>query len=152
MEKKRIMMVMAWVSALVWMGIIFYLSNQPATQSSQLSTGITERFVLIVEKIIPAINNLDFENMETYIRKNAHFIAYFILGMLVLSALKQSNIQKSAVIAISICIFYAISDEFHQLFVLGRSGQFSDLLIDAAGALLGVVMIRITTRILARRF
>ena len=33
---------------------------------------------------------------------------------------------------------YAASDEFHQLFVEGRAGRVSDVLIDSAGALAGV--------------
>lgn len=152
MEKKKIMMIAVWGLTLVWMGIIFYLSNQPAVQSSHLSSGVTKRFVIIMENIIPGIENLEFESLETWIRKNAHFIAYFVLGVLALLSLKLSNIKKASLCAIVICISYAISDEFHQLFVFGRSCQFSDVLIDTAGALLGILLTVVIARILARRF
>lgn len=35
---------------------------------------------------------------------------------------------------------YAATDEIHQLFVPGRAGRFSDVCIDGAGAVLGVVV------------
>lgn len=152
MEKKKLVMIGVWVLTLAWMGTIFYLSSQPAVQSSHLSTGVTKRFVIIMEKIIPGINNLEFESLESCIRKNAHFIAYFVLGVLTLISLKLGSVKKAALWALVICIAYAMSDEFHQLFVYGRSCQFSDVLIDTAGALLGILIVSITTRILARRF
>ena len=36
----------------------------------------------------------------------------------------------------------ACLDEFHQLFVRGREGKFTDVLIDTAGALLGIVIVQ----------
>ena len=36
---------------------------------------------------------------------------------------------------------YAATDEFHQLFIPGRSGQVSDVLLDSAGALAGVLIL-----------
>lgn len=151
MKKKQIMIIAAWVLTLVWMGIIFYLSNQPAVESSYLSTGLTKRFVSIMENIVPAIKNIEFDSLESCIRKNAHFIAYFILGVMLLISLKLSNVKKATALAISISIFYAMSDEFHQLFIFGRSCQFKDVLIDTAGAILGVFLVTILSRILARR-
>ena len=38
------------------------------------------------------------------------------------------------------CILYAMSDEFHQLFVPGRSGEIRDICIDSLGALLGIII------------
>ena len=39
------------------------------------------------------------------------------------------------------CFLYACSDEFHQLFIPGRSGQFIDILIDTSGALIMLLII-----------
>jgi len=36
-------------------------------------------------------------------------------------------------------VFYAFSDEFHQLFVSGRGPQLSDVWIDSAGAGVGIL-------------
>ena len=35
-------------------------------------------------------------------------------------------------------MLYAISDEVHQLFVPGRGGQVKDIVIDSAGAIVGI--------------
>jgi len=43
-------------------------------------------------------------------------------------------------LAFTYCFLYACSDEIHQLFVPGRSGKFTDVLIDSAGALLAVLL------------
>lgn len=39
------------------------------------------------------------------------------------------------------CIIYALSDEIHQLFVFGRSGELKDVLIDTIGSFLGIILI-----------
>ena len=48
---------------------------------------------------------------------------------------------KVILLAFLICGLYAISDEIHQLYVQGRSGQVSDVLIDSSGALVGILSI-----------
>jgi VanZ family protein len=120
------------------MFLIFKLSSQVAEQSNQLSSGIIEAIIKLIDKIAP---NSDFElnNINHIVRKNAHFIAYFVLGLLVMNALKLKNFgYKYTMIAISICVLYAISDEVHQLVIPGRSGVAKDALIDSAGASVGI--------------
>ena len=152
LDTKRLIRILAWSCTLIWMGIIFYLSSQPATQSAHLSTGVKNELLSILAHCIPGIENMEFRSLDFYIRKNAHFIAYFILGTLTLFALVQSEARKPANLALLICLLYAISDEFHQLFIPGRSGQFRDVLIDGAGAVLGVLLTTIVIRRFSRRF
>ena len=131
--------VISWLLVILWMALIFYLSHQPATESNSLSTGITERIVAIIERLTSDIyfNESKFNHI---IRKNAHFFAYLILGVLVSNALKNNGIKgsKRFLIALVICILYAISDEIHQLFIPGRAGQVRDVMIDSAGAVVGI--------------
>jgi VanZ family protein len=42
---------------------------------------------------------------------------------------------------------YAASDEFHQLFVPGRSGEVKDVLIDSAGAVTGALLFYLALRL-----
>jgi len=49
------------------------------------------------------------------------------------------SICKLAVISVLVCMCYAATDEFHQLFIEGRSGSVCDVLIDTIGAVLGVL-------------
>lgn len=152
MDKKRLILILTWTCTLIWMGIIFYLSSQPATQSAHLSTGVKNNLLSVLTNFIPGIDNLELRSLDFYIRKNAHFIAYFILGTMMLFALVQSEIRKSANLALLICLLYAVSDEFHQLFVPGRSGQVRDVLIDGAGAVLGVLIATVVVNQISRRF
>ncbi len=40
----------------------------------------------------------------------------------------------------AVCLLYAASDEIHQLFVPGRSGEVRDVMIDFSGAVLGIAL------------
>lgn len=89
-----------------------------------------------------------------YVRKNAHFFAYLVLGILVLNALRSSNIagyRRAASAALLICVLYAMSDEVHQLFIAGRSGEVRDVLIDSAGASIGLGIWMVIGRIVKRK-
>jgi VanZ family protein len=138
---KNFRKILPWALVIAWMSIIFYLSDQPATSSNKLSTGITEWVITTVERIVPNFN-FDLRVLNRIIRKNAHFIAYFILGVLALIGLKNNEVDSSRAIWIAfiISVLYSISDEFHQLFVPGRGGQIKDVFIDSAGAFVGIVL------------
>lgn len=131
----------SWTLVILWMALIFYLSHQPATQSNGLSTGITERIIVMFEKLAPNIE-FDIRSFNHIVRKNAHFFAYLILGLLTSNALEISNVEdkQGFIIALLISVLYATSDELHQLFVPGRSGQIKDVIIDSAGTLVGITL------------
>lgn len=130
-----------WMAVLAWMLLIFNLSAQPAEQSDQLSKGVTEKVVETLQKTSPD-SKLDFGTMHHQIRKNAHFFAYLALGILVMYAVSRNRATggKAIWISLLICVLYAISDEMHQIFVPGRSGQASDVVIDSSGALVGIMV------------
>lgn len=69
--------------------------------------------------------------------KRAHVTEYIILCISFLTAFWVSGIRgKGRNIASFVLTFgYACTDEFHQLFVPGRAGRFTDVLIDSSGAL-----------------
>ena len=131
--------VISWLLVILWMALIFYLSHQPATESNSLSTGITERIVTIIERVTSDID-FDVSSFNHIVRKNAHFFAYLILGVLVSNALKNNDFKGTNrfLIALAICVLYAISDEIHQLFIPGRAGQVRDIIIDSAGVVVGI--------------
>ena len=43
--------------------------------------------------------------------------------------------------SIIVCALYAASDELHQLFISGRSGEIRDVVIDSIAASIGIVLI-----------
>lgn len=137
--KVHISTLIAWTAVLLWMLIIFSLSSQAAEQSAGLSRGIVATIVDIIEKIV-LVHNVDMDKLEHLIRKSAHFCSYLVLGILTTNALRRSGAKglKLFAAALGICILYAISDEVHQLYVPGRSGQATDVLLDSTGAFLGI--------------
>ena len=67
---------------------------------------------------------------------------FYVLGILFFgSAYNGDNILKSVFIALLLAFLYACSDEYHQTFVVGRSGQFKDVLIDFSGAFIGILIV-----------
>jgi hypothetical protein len=73
---------------------------------------------------------------DTLLRKGAHMTEYAILGALLLRAL------GSALPALAAGVAYAATDELHQHFVRGRHAAFLDLLIDAVGVAVGILVLR----------
>lgn len=149
MNRKNIKIVY-WLPVIFWMLLIFMLSSQPASESNNLSTGVTKYIIKTIGKFLP----LDIETstvinvvskLNHYVRKSAHFISYLILGVLVLNAFIKSKIEmkKAIFYSLIICVLYSISDEFHQLFVPGRGGQVKDVIIDSGGSFTGVLMLTI---------
>lgn len=137
-KRENSIKIISWFVVLVWMGVIFFLSHQPASASSELSSGITAFVMTVIEKLISP-SMIDPGTFHFFIRKSAHFFAYFTLGLLVIHALR-SHIHgySGLLLALGICIVYATSDEVHQLFIPGRSGEVMDVLIDSAGAAVGI--------------
>ncbi|MFA7707803.1 MAG: VanZ family protein [Candidatus Pacearchaeota archaeon] len=65
-----------------------------------------------------------------------HFCIFLLFSFfLLMTSMKKEKIDIFLLI-ILFSIVYAISDEFHQLFVVGRTCSLSDVLIDSIGILL----------------
>jgi len=136
---KQMKRLLALSGVLIWMFFIFYLSHQPATVSSELSSGVTERILHTIDSTTPFLDFAGFD-LHSFIRKAAHFFAYFVLGCLLLNAFRQYDWSSRSVygLALGVSVAFAISDEYHQLFIPGRSGVVKDVLIDSSGAIVGI--------------
>lgn len=135
---------------IVWMGLIFAFSADNGVQSDKKSNGI---ILTIVEAFYDReLTNDEKEKWIDYlvvpVRKGAHLSIYLVLGILIFSFLLEfmKNNYKSMLLSIGISFLYACSDEVHQLFVSGRSGRFSDVLIDTIGAVIGVFIFSFIVR------
>lgn len=151
MKKKTLFYLL--VSLLViWMIVIFCFSDQPATKSANLSEGVGRRvasiLVLNFQNWDDTKQNQYVESIDFFVRKTAHFTEYMILGGLWLLCIYNRPDESSSFgkkIRISVCAsaIYAISDEFHQLFVEGRAGRWMDVGIDTMGAIAGIGLVTI---------
>ena len=129
MKNKRL--VLAWTLLILWMLFIFIMSSFNGVMSSNQSGSIA---VLIYN----IFNISDTEKVSFIVRKCAHVSEFFILGILVINLVSKYNVKHIYFISFIVCVLYASSDEFHQLFVSGRSGQVTDVLIDLIGVVLGL--------------
>ncbi len=142
--------IIAWCLVFLWMIFIFWLSSMNADESNQKSKKtideITQKTTNITSKVGVTKKHPSKEKTEKIVevlnlpfRKVMHASVYFILSILVLYAFMQNKIpdKKVYIITIFLCFLYACSDEFHQTFVDGRTGQFIDVFIDSIGSVIG---------------
>ena len=148
----KIKKIITLVLIILWMILIFHLSNQVSTESSKLSGGLTH-------KILEALHMLDGktieqqEVIETIIRKLAHFSLYAIGGIIIFLHVNLYEIteKRKVITSWTIGTTYAISDEIHQLFVPGRSGEIRDVCIDSLGVITGITLVLILLKFIERR-
>lgn len=134
---------------ILWMCFIFAMSSRPADLSTQDSNFVG---ALVGRLVIPDFEELSPDAREEFVmsidhtvRKLAHACEYALMGILSLAAFfpgftPSSKANRAVLISWLICLIYAATDELHQLFVSGRSGQFSDVMLDGAGAAVGVLI------------
>lgn len=123
--------------------LIFGFSNQNAEESGGLSGNISKFVLKQVHQ--DDIDNKEqiLEKTEKVIRKIAHFTIYTLVGFLLMALMSTYDIKenKRIVTSQSIGTLYATSDEIHQLFIPGRSGQITDVILDSMGVLLGILIV-----------
>lgn len=161
--------ILSWILVVIWMIIIFYFSNMNTTESNQKSLETIEHIIDATEQLDTSKqevqqenNNLTVEeqyqqyqkqqyeqyqrqqliNVLNYpVRKLAHMFIYFVLALLILSAFKNEKKRKKIKdITLVICFLYAYTDELHQAFVVGRSGNIFDVFIDTIGSLIAIMI------------
>lgn len=135
-----------WLPAVIIMLVIFSFSHKPANNSNESSLTIAGKALAIYEKI--ANTSIDtekrpmlLEKINHIVRKGAHFSEYALLSFALAFHFFTCKWKKLRVLSFSIIgsSLYAMTDEYHQTFIEGRSGQISDVLLDTSGALTGAL-------------
>jgi len=142
MLKKAIL----WILVIFISVQIFSFSNADSTSSAAISTKITGVIFRAVQGVfdVPQEQEAElFDFCHKAVRKTAHFTEYACLVVSVYLLLSCYSLKKifSPLISLLYCLVYAITDEVHQLFVDGRSGQVADVCIDFLGAVAGVLIV-----------
>ena len=100
-----------WAPPLLWMALIYYGSAQPT---------------------LPTLSD---SLLDALVKYGAHFVEYAVLALLWYRALySRFPHPKILPLAFLIAVIYALSDEFHQSFVPGRSATWQDVAVDVMGA------------------
>lgn len=133
-----------WFLLIAWMCIIFWFSHQPSIQSDEQSYLV----ISMLRTIGINFNSVFGELSNFVIRKLGHFTEYFILYVLFYNVLKEYFKFKSSILLSIVFVFlYACSDEFHQLFIIGRDGSIKDVILDTSGGMIGMLIVYIKNKI-----
>ena len=133
---------LSWLPALFVAAAICWFSAQPAAESTEMSDTVSRLILLLGTKLgffhgNPAQYADLIELMSFPVRKAAHMTEYLVFYCTVRFGLhfmyRTSNVKRRLLTALAIVFLYACTDEFHQLFVPGRAGRFTDVLIDCFG-------------------
>ena len=118
MERENLMKewTIRWGPAVAIMSFIFAASSIPGSDLPKLDFG------------------------DTLLKKGGHMVGYALLAASYLHALNgvRSIKPNRFVAAFCLTILYAASDEWHQGFTAGRNPSLLDVVIDAAGGLIGL--------------
>jgi VanZ family protein len=117
------------VITVFWCSAIYYFTEQPVFNDEHTLNffyfiGLPEAMIKITDFIV---------------RKLAHVMLFFTLAFFALKVIRHWRWQYLA--AWVFASVYGITDEWHQLFVPGRSGKAGDVIIDATGALILIAVV-----------
>ncbi|MCL2544279.1 MAG: VanZ family protein [Clostridia bacterium] len=135
-----------WLAVLAVYTVIAWFSAQPGEVSDAQSALITDML------------GFQAEWFTTLVRKFAHVSLFLGLGAAAGFASLRSDgagaprrFRRAVLRAVMLCAALAALDEFHQLFVPGRTGSVSDVALDTVSAALGALCSVGVARMWARR-
>lgn len=142
MKRSNIRLAVYGLLTLAVMCLIFALSAQNGEESGNLSRWLMETaFGRLLLQLLPPLTD---SGAALDIRKYAHLTEYAALGLFsclfILELCCERIPRLSSCISVPFCFLYACSDEYHQTFVPGRVGQFTDVLFDMAGVAAGILL------------
>lgn len=137
------------------MGAMYYFSSQEGDVSkhqSDTAVNVIDKMrseITLKDHKIISIKEKVFNKLKQYgdkgyiVRKMAHFSIYACIGVSIslLIYVLSKRIYISSVVAMIASISYAYYDEMRQLTVDGRVGSIKDVLIDASGAVTGILIL-----------
>ena len=126
--------------------MIFFFSMETAEKSDETSGVIARR---VIGVLYPDYADYPeeqqqkvYDSIQLVVRKTAHYTEYALLGFLMRLCLESWFGRRKWLTPASwaASTLYASTDEIHQLLIDGRSGQWTDVLLDSAGVLSGVLI------------
>jgi len=129
-----------WLPLLIWLGVMFLGSTD------LMSAQHTSRFIVpFLRWLNPHISWAAINTIHTVIRKLGHVSEYAILALLLWRAVRSGSAlhMKMSLLFGAVLLasaLFAASDEFHQSFVKSRTPSVRDVLLDVAGAFLGLLI------------
>lgn len=152
--KKALKIILLLALAIGWMVCIYNLSGMNSSKSNGKSADILS---IIIADTLDVTNDYGITNvhpndakierasriMNTPMRKVMHASVYLVLAFFLMVFTNTISDHKyywwTLIISLVLAVFFAITDEYHQTFVSGRSGQALDIVIDSIGVMVGLI-------------
>ncbi len=130
------------ILTLLIMVLIFVMSAQDVAKSQSLSMWLFQTaFGQWLTRFLPKLTDMEGDHD---LRKYAHMGEYMLLLLSSCGFFRELFLEqrplKTLVAGAGFCFVYACTDEWHQLYVSGRAGQFSDVMIDMVGVAVGLLL------------
>lgn len=152
--------IISWLLTAGWIALIFFLSSENSAASTERSTSVLKALEVMFGKEVLT---------DLLLRKIVHIIEYSVLTVLAFISARftnkisftrsyaespvkliKSDNEMYIVFALWMSTLTAVVDEYHQLFVDGRDGSIRDVLIDAIGIIVVLIIIRIVFTVYLR--
>lgn len=145
-KKKSVLLIIF----ILWILIIFINSSQTGVNSNAISYKIVRAIARGFEGIgFEPITAIQIKKLNLIIRKVAHGFQFFVFAIVLRFLFEHLNIKRENIVFCTLLsvIFFAVGDEFHQLFVSGRTPSVIDVIIDFLGGVFGVISVSILKNI-----
>lgn len=146
---------MFWLITILWIGIILYLSSQNGVQTTQLSSGLSRKIAGFLYRH-PTVGQV--HQVHMLVRKSAHVILFFILGMLAMitgSLTFHRGTLKGRlgglVLSLVITCGYAFIDEWHKQFIVGRHFDIEEMVLNLYCGIAGIVIAALAVKLFRKR-
>lgn len=137
-KQRRFRMCIAWTCMVLWGIFAILLSRQDGDVTLSLSYTISERIVAFLTWLHIDVPT---EFVNVCIRKLAHIVIYFCLGIFLYTALAytlQRSAKFSFLLAVAFCFLASVLDEFQKTAIPGRHCDADDILLNGLAGLLGI--------------
>lgn len=125
--------------------MVLIFSGSGDGQSYQHSSRIIEP---LLHWLFPGMSLAHIQWVHLLVRKCAHLTEFGLLALLCWRAIRRPATHPSrqwrwneAGLALGLVFIYSASDELHQTFIPGRTGQVSDVVVDVAGGTIGLLLL-----------
>ena len=93
----------------------------------------------MIKTVLP-VSEATFNLIHNPLRELMHSIEFLVFGLLLFNVLVDFKAKHPMIICFTVSLIYAILDEVHQLYVPGRAFEALDIMLDAVGIIVAILM------------
>jgi VanZ family protein len=154
MQKRTLRILLAMIPLIISFAVIFVFTSINGEESNHMSRQVARYIENLTAKHFRINRSDEFWSvtLNAIVRKCGHLLEFALAGLssCVFFVVLLRRKWAAAPVSLFLCILLAVSDEFRQRFVTGRSPRWFDIKIDIAGAVFGIAAAFIVYLLYAR--